>query len=282
MSRRRVGVRVAAVSALIAVPLTIIGVPAGTAGSTGVLTGRYVALGDSVPYGHGLANPYTTAQIGLPPSAISQGPSVDAYPSLVAAALGLSMSVRTSNCTLTWDQLSISGAMAANANDHVGDGQCTNLTKGRNVQSDELNAANLSVANPAKLVTIQAGADDFDFGGCLEWALTQQLGVGLGLGTQCVQNGAVTTTVANQLTQVTKALASIIEAAAPFAQHVAVVNYYQPVPSPSQFATSSVLSGLNVNIVCLGLAENGSSTYTDAQIVQTRAERVDRQCGQGC
>jgi len=269
--RRRVGVRVSAVAALIAVTLTVIGVPAGTAGSYLPPTNRYVALGDSVPYGHGLANPYRTGQIGLP--AISQGPSVDAYPSLVANALGLSMSVRPSNCGLTGDQLAISGAMAANANDHSGEGQCpnpptgTNPPIGRNVQTDELTAAMLAT-NPAKLVTIQAGADDFDFGGCLEWALTQQLGVGLGFGTQCVQNGAVTKTVASQLTLVTTALTRIIELAARDARHVAVVNYYQPVPSPSQFAASSVLSGLNVNIVCLGLAENGSSTYATAQVVQ--------------
>ena len=30
------------------------------------LSTRAVALGDSVPYGHGLANPYLTPQIGLP------------------------------------------------------------------------------------------------------------------------------------------------------------------------------------------------------------------------
>ena len=37
---------------------------------------RAVALGDSVPYGHGLSNPYLTPQIGLPvrdtrPAAVS-------------------------------------------------------------------------------------------------------------------------------------------------------------------------------------------------------------------
>ncbi|HEY6425845.1 MAG TPA: hypothetical protein VIX84_01300, partial [Acidimicrobiales bacterium] len=51
---------------------------------------RAVALGDSVPYGHGLANPYVTPRPGLPSSDVSQGPSLDAYPSLVAHALGLS------------------------------------------------------------------------------------------------------------------------------------------------------------------------------------------------
>src|SRR5260370_41537003 len=64
------------------------------------LSTRAVALGDSVPYGHGLANPYLTPQIGLPASAVSQGPSTVAYPSLVAAHLGLTMTVRRTNCHL--------------------------------------------------------------------------------------------------------------------------------------------------------------------------------------
>ena len=41
---------------------------------------RAVALGDSVPYGHGLANPYLTPQIGLPADAVSQGPSPPGLP----------------------------------------------------------------------------------------------------------------------------------------------------------------------------------------------------------
>ena len=36
---------------------------------------RAVALGDSVPYGHGLAQPLPTPQVGLPARAVSQGPS---------------------------------------------------------------------------------------------------------------------------------------------------------------------------------------------------------------
>src|SRR6516165_5636786 len=55
---------------------------------------RAVALGDSVPYGHGLANPYLTPRPGLPPQDVSQGPSSDAYPSSVAASLRLTMTVR--------------------------------------------------------------------------------------------------------------------------------------------------------------------------------------------
>ena len=62
--------------------------PAPTPAPSPTLSTRAVALGDSVPYGHGLANPYLTPQIGLPPHALSQGPSTEAYPTLVARDLG--------------------------------------------------------------------------------------------------------------------------------------------------------------------------------------------------
>src|SRR5580692_6987020 len=62
-----------------------------------VVSTRAVALGDSVPYGHGLANPYPSPQIGLPAGAVSQGPSRLAYPSLVARDLALTMTVRPTN-----------------------------------------------------------------------------------------------------------------------------------------------------------------------------------------
>src|ERR1700722_2138743 len=84
---------------------------------------RAVALGDSVPYGHGLANPYLTPQIGFPPNALSQGPSTEAYPTLVARDLGLTMTVRPTNCHLTGDQLAISGAVADSSDNTSRDGQ---------------------------------------------------------------------------------------------------------------------------------------------------------------
>src|SRR5580658_2233366 len=87
-------------------------------------TTRAVALGDSVPYGHGLANPYLTPQIGLPPGAVSQGPSLQAYPTLVAKDLGHTMTVRPTNCHLTGDQLAISGAVADAGDNTSRDGQC--------------------------------------------------------------------------------------------------------------------------------------------------------------
>ena len=72
----------------------LLAVEASGAASKPPASTRYVALGDSVPYGHGLNNPYTTAQIGLPQSAVSQGPSSQAWPSLVQGSLKLTMSVQ--------------------------------------------------------------------------------------------------------------------------------------------------------------------------------------------
>ena len=53
--------------------------------------------------------------MGLPAGWVSQGPSALAYPSRVAAALGLTMSVRATNCDLSGDQLAVSGAVADSA-----------------------------------------------------------------------------------------------------------------------------------------------------------------------
>ena len=118
---------------------------------------RYVALGDSVPYGHGLNNPYITAQIGLPKSAVSQGPSLQAWPSLVQKSLKLSMSVRPTNCRLTGDQLSISGAQASARDASTSPAprteinyQCPGI---RNVQTTEIPGQPRT--KPAALVTIR-------------------------------------------------------------------------------------------------------------------------------
>src|SRR5580704_6636648 len=128
---------------------------------------RAVALGDSVPYGHGLANPYLTPQIGLPISDVSQGPSTLAYPSLVAADLGLTMTVRPTNCHLEGDQLAISGAVADPADNPARDGQCPNPPQQARNLGDEIAASGLS-HHPARLVLLQDGADDIHFANCLE------------------------------------------------------------------------------------------------------------------
>jgi hypothetical protein len=227
---------------------------------------RAVALGDSVPYGHGLANPYVTPRPGLPSRDVSQGPSLQAYPSLVAHSLGLTMTVRATNCDLHGDQLAISGAVADPADDTSRDTQCPVPPQQTRSLRTELSAADLA-QHPARLVLLQAGADDIDFGDCLEYQLARVLGVGIGLGTQCVANGSVTPTVATKLQHARASLADAIESMAPHAGTIAVLDYYQPVPLPSEIADDSGASGLGVNLVCTGLKANASAVYAAAQVV---------------
>jgi hypothetical protein len=227
---------------------------------------RAVALGDSVPYGHGLANPYRTPRPGLPARDASQGPSAQAYPSLVARTLDLSMTVRTANCDLHGDQLAISGAVADPADDTARDTQCPVPPQPTRSLSTELARADLA-QHPARLVLLQAGADDIDFGTCLEYQLGRVLGVGIGLGTQCVVNGTVTAAVATRLAHARTSLTDAIESVAPHAGTIAVLNYYQPVPPPSEIADDSGLSGLGVNLVCTGIRANAAATYAAALVV---------------
>ena len=227
---------------------------------------RAVALGDSVPYGHGLANPYLTPQIGLPARAVSQGPSHQAYPSLVANHLGLTMTVRSTNCHLTGDQLSISGAVADGADNTIRDGQCLIPPQPARNLSDEIATADLA-QQPARLVLLQDGADDIDFSACLEFQLARVLGVGIGLGHNCVTNGSVTPQIATDLANVRTSLAHAIETLAPHATTIAVLDYYQPIPEPSQIAKGTATSGLHTNLVCTGLKPNAGSTFAAAQVV---------------
>jgi hypothetical protein len=231
-----------------------------------VLSTRAVALGDSVPYGHGLANPYLTPQIGLPTDAVSQGPSTRAYPSLVATHFDLTMSVRATNCHLTGDQLAISGAVANGSDNTTRDGQCPVPAQQARNLSDEL-AATALAQQPARLVLLQDGADDIDFSACLEYQLARVLGVGIGLGHSCVVNGSVTPTVATQLARVRSSLTRAIEAIAPHTSTIAVLDYYQPIPEPSQIAKGTTTAGVHTNLVCSGLKPNAGSTFAAAQIV---------------
>jgi hypothetical protein len=236
-------------------------------------TTRAVALGDSVPYGHGLANPYLTPQIGLPTGAVSQGPSTQAYPTMVAADLGLTMTVRPTNCHLIGDQLSISGAVADGVDNTTRDGQCPVPPQQARNLSDELAAADL-VHHPARLVLLQDGADDIDFSACLEHQLAQVLGVGVGLGNTCVAGGSVTPAVAAHLAHVRDSLAQAIEAMAPYSSKIAVLNYYQPIPQPSQIADGTATGSLRTNLVCSGLKPNAGSTYAAAQVVLDALNRA--------
>jgi hypothetical protein len=229
---------------------------------------RAVALGDSVPYGHGLHNPYRTPQVGLPQGWVSQGPSALAYPSRVAAALGLTMSVRTTNCDLTGDQLAISGAVADAVDNTSPDGQCPHPSgRARNL-SEEITAADLA-QRPARLVLLQDGADDIDFASCLEHELARVpvLGTNLDIGTQCVANGAVTPAVAAELADVRASLARAIETVARHATRVVVLDYYQPIPRPAQISGGASAPTLHTNLVCAGLRDDPSPTYDAAQVV---------------
>ena len=234
--------------------------------TTPAVTTRAVALGDSVPYGHGLANPYLTPQRGLPPGAVSQAPSAQAYPSLVARALRLDMSVRPTNCDLVGDQLSISGAVADPADNRSLDGQCPRPPRPARDLANEVAAAGLD-HHPARLVLIEDGADDIHFAQCLVFDLVHVLGVGPSLGTRCVSNGTVTTPVAQELANVRKSLARAIELASPHARTVAVLDYYQPIPRPSEIADHSGVSGFGTNLVCAGLKLDTTGTSADARVV---------------
>jgi hypothetical protein len=226
---------------------------------------RAVALGDSVPYGHGLANPYLTPRPGLPPRDVSQGPSTDAYPSAVAASRGLTMTVRPTNCHLTGDQLAISGAVADPADNTAPDGQCLHPPQQARNLGDEIAAADLT-QRPARLVLLQDGADDTHFAECLEYELTRVIG-SIGIGTDCVNNGRVTPELSTKLAHVRSSLAAAIREIAPHAGTVAVVDYYQPIPPPAELADDSAQAALGTNLVCAGLKLDGSTAYADAQVV---------------
>jgi hypothetical protein len=230
------------------------------------VTVRAVALGDSVPYGHGLANPYLTPQIGLPKSDVSQGPSALAYPSTVAAHFGLTMTVRPTNCQLVGDQLAISGAVASAADSTEPSSQCA--PQQNRILDNEIAASGLT-KHGARLVMLQDGADDIHFGACLEYELARVLGTGIGLGTNCVNNGAVTPAIASDLSRVRRGLASAIEQVAPDAGTVAVLDYFQPIPAPTEIADDSGLAGLGANLVCTGLKANATSTAAAAHVVLT-------------
>lgn len=228
---------------------------------------RAVALGDSVPYGHGLANPYLTPQVGLPPRALSEGPSPLAFPSLVARDLRLTMTVRHTNCDLVGDQLAISGAVADSADNTTRDGQCPMPPQPARNLDDELAAAHLA-AHPARLVLLQDGADDIDFSACLVYELARLLGTGLGLGTPCLgANGTPTAQLTSRLANVRTSLARAIEEVAPHTARLAVLDYYQPIPAPSEVAPDTAASGVHTNLVCAGLKANAANTYAAAQLV---------------
>lgn len=239
---------------------------------------RYVALGDSVAYGHGLANPGRRSHDGLGPD---QGPSSAAWPSLVAAGLaGLApLALRPTGCTLTrsgrlpYDQLAVSGAPMVDSRWTGADGDCP-VHAGRPgsthraVAPDEIVAADLA-ADPPALVTIQAGADDIDFAGCLEALLGVPAMLG---GAECVTGDgpgrALTARADAELAGLAQGLRSAVDTihgSAPRAR-ILLVDYYQPIP-----AATAVLSGRS--LVCSELRLRSTRWRSG---VRSRADLVAR------
>jgi hypothetical protein len=266
------GVAIAVLAAVVAGSV-LLATSGGSPAPSPATSTRVVALGDSVPYGHGLANPYLTPRVGLPPNAVSQGPSLLAYPTLVTRDLGLTMSVRPTNCRLVGDQLAISGAVANPVDNTNRDGQCPVPPQQARNLGDELAAADLG-QRPAQLVLLQDGADDINFAGCLENDLAGVAGVSVGLGTLCVQNGTVTPNLTADLSHVQSSLTSAIEQIASHARRIVVLDYYQPVPAPGQIVDDSGASGFGTNLICAGLRANASTTYAAAQIVLAALNRA--------
>lgn len=195
---------------------------------------RYVAFGDSVPYGQGLADP-----------SMNNPPSTQAYPGLLDTQIpGLRpLKYRATGCDLTGDQLAISGAPSID-NAWTGQDKSCNLPVQRAVFLDETNAANL-VADPPALVTIQAGADDINFSGCLIAVLGLPRVPRLFKPHACVRGPdnrlSLTSEATSELASLQSGLTAIINTVhrkAPGAQ-IVLVNYYQILPSPSEAVLGS-------------------------------------------
>ena len=136
-----------------------------------------------------------------PPPGVSQGPSTRAYPSVVARALGLTMTVRPTNCKLTGDQLAISGAVADAADNTARDGQCPlppqqarNLERrARRGGPGPRTRRGWSCCRTGPTTSTSPAASSTN--SSASWASASALG------TNCVVNGTVTPQVAAELVQ---------------------------------------------------------------------------------
>jgi lysophospholipase L1-like esterase len=170
------------------------------------------------------------------------GPSPLAYPSLVANDLGLTLNLRPTGCSLGGDNLAVSGAPSV-VNQWTGkENDCHKkgpVPAHNAVSPNELNAANLT-ADPPSLVTIQVGADDIDFGGCLAGLLGIPQWVPKVGAVQCVQTVndqyQVTPRLGTELSSLAKGLTSIVNQVhdqAPEAR-IALIDYYQIMPQANE------------------------------------------------
>ena len=150
----------------------------------------------------------------------------------MAKSLNLTLKVRTKACTLTGDQLSVSGAPAVAANVNGPDSGCGSTGPHKSVDPNELN--HLGKA-PAKLVTLQVGADDIDFGGCL----MHELGISVPYkifgqtARNCIDGSGVTNSESSRLSRFRIGLNNIINAIRREQRNttIVVLNYYQPLPA---------------------------------------------------
>ena len=254
---------------------------------------RYVVLGDSVPYGHGLVNPYPDGRPGS--NGNNQGPSTDAYPSLVAAHFGLNMTVRPTGCGLVGDQLAISGAQVSDGNlpmtgnpPRIGpDDKCTNPSDlnhpAESVETTEFAAANLG-QHPADLLTIQGGADDINYGNCSLYEVTVKTQLSSKIAKPCVTGGSyvkhsdgtvelvgghASADFSAALGNLQRGLAHLITLTAPLAKHIAVINYYQPFPKPKDFNHLGGTGVAGLDLVCWGMASNLEHGYADSEFLRS-------------
>ena len=254
-----------------------------TARKGGLKKVRYVALGDSVPYGHGLANPTKGTKDDLPPD---QPPSPNAWPSVVDAGLpGLApLRDRQDGCDLVssngahFDQLAVSGAPSIDNEWTAGDTDCryphgVQVPQHKAIFPDELSAADLQ-NNPPGLVTIQTGADDIDFAACLASLLGVPTNPWMHA-ENCVnvtkKGYSLTSKVQTELASLSQGLAgsiAYIKNRAPEAQ-IVLVGYYQIIP-----AADAQLQGTTAVCGDLRLSRQGGAWRT---AIRAQADYLQQQ-----
>lgn len=267
--------------------------------STPPPTARYVALGDSVSYGHGLANPTTSARPCNDPGQPSctlpsdQGPSHLAFPSLIANDLGVRMSVRNTGCTLSGDQLAVSGAQATFLNTYAlnADGtvnyskitshdmDCDKTKQHKAIEPEEVIMDRL-LEDPPSFVTLLAGANDIRFGDCFlgelrrfgfgdtafwAWAATVlQLAE---IEPKDCTSGRGYRELQGRLTILGSALQRIlvhIHHDAPSAK-ILLLTYYQPLPRPETVLATT-------DDICTALGRKGMSQAENSALYQRRLD----------
>ena len=222
-------------AAMVAAPSAATGSAPPPKASPKASAGLLMAIGDEVPYGVGLANPGPQPRDHLP---VRQPPSPKAYPSVLAKALNLTLNIRKTGCTLVGDQLAVSGAPTVKDNVTGPDSDCGSAKSHKTVDPSEL--VHLRKVR-ARVVTIQAGADDIEFSGCI----LHELGISLkykifGQSTSnCTSGTGLTDRVARRITRFRVGLNSILNTVRRKQPNATIVllNYYQPLPSPSEFVT---------------------------------------------